>query len=376
MAANQRKYIAQFKAKVVLEVLRGEKSPADACRSYKIHNSVLTRWKREFLERAPACIGERGANDAGGRAHCRVRTDGGTVGKAARDCKKGITDLERRQKQQLVKQLSQEDPVAMVCRVFEVSRSSLYYKPVEPQPDDGIKTMIAALAAEHPTYGYRRITALLHRAGHKVNNKRVRRMMGEMGLVGKSPKQRCRTTNSNHLLPRYPNQVEGRVVERPDPLWVGDITYVKLGCEFVYLAVLMDVFTRSIRGWQLARSMEVELTLVALKRAYSLWHSRKARGRPEMHHRDQGVQYAAKAYTALLEERGIAISMAEVGEPTQNGYAERLMRTIKEEEVELSEYRNFEEAYQEIGKFLDDVYTKKRIHSSLGYLTPMEFENQ
>lgn len=248
-------------------------------------------------------------------------------------------------------------------------RSSLYYKPVSLKPEDDIKSEIAKLAAEHPTYGYRRITAMLQRGGHQVNNKRVRRLMSEMGLAAQCPKKRCRTTNSNHQLPRYSNRAEGLVVERPDQLWVGDITYVKLGCEFVYLAVLMDVFTRSIRGWQLARSMEVELTLVALKRAL-------ARGRPEMHHSDQGVQYAAKEYTALLEEQGIEISMAAVGEPTQNGYAERLMRTIKEEEVELSEYRNFEEAYQEIGKFLDDVYTKKRIHSSLGYLTPMEFENQ
>jgi putative transposase len=138
----------------------------------------------------------------------------------------------------------------------------------------------------------------------------------------------------------------------------------------------MDVFTRSIRGWQLARSLEVELTVVALKRAL-------ARGRPKIHHSDQGVQYAEKEYIGLLEEQGVEISMAEVGEAWQNGYAERLMRsrsvsfgeTIKEEEVELSEYRNFEEAYQEIGRFLDDVYTKKRIHSSLGYLMLMEFEN-
>lgn len=268
-----------------------------------------------------------------------------------------------------MKQLSQEYPITAVCRVFAVPRSSLYYKAVKPDPNDQLKAQIAQLAADHPIYGYRRITAMLHRQGHKVNNKRVRRLMGELGLAGKCPKKGCRTTNSNHSLPRYPNRVEGLVVEHPDQLWVGDITYVKLGGEFVYLAVLMDVFTRSIRGWQLARSMEVELTLVALKRAL-------ARGRPEIHHSDQGVQYAAKEYTRLLEEQGIEISMAEVGEAWQNGYAERLMRTIKEEEVELSEYRNFEEAYQEIGKFLDDVYTKKRIHSSLGYLTPMEFENQ
>jgi putative transposase len=131
----------------------------------------------------------------------------------------------------------------------------------------------------------------------------------------------------------------------------------------------MDVFSRSIRGWQLGRSMEGELTLIALKRAL-------VRGRPEIHHSDQGVQYAAKEYTELLEKQGITISMADVGAAWQNGYAERLMRTIKEEEVELAEYRNFEEAYREIGQFLEDVYSKKRIHSSLGYLTPMEFENQ
>jgi putative transposase len=130
--------------------------------------------------------------------------------------------------------------------------------------------------------------------------------MGEMGLSAQSPKKRCRTTNSNHPLPRYPNRVEGRVVERPDQLWVGDITDVKLGSEFVDLAVLMDVFTRSIRGWQLARSMEVELTLVALKRAL-------ARGKPEIHHSDQGVQYAAKEYTALLKEAGIEISNSPTG---------------------------------------------------------------
>lgn len=269
----------------------------------------------------------------------------------------------------MVKQLSVEYPIGVICQVFGVSRSSVYYKPVEASLETEIKSEIAKLAEEYPTYGYRRITAMLHRGGQQVNNKRVRRLMAEMGLVGKCPQNRCRTTNSQHGFPRYPNRVAGLVIERPDQVWVGDITYVKLGNGFVYLAVLMDVFTRSIRGWQLARSMEVELTLVALKRAL-------ARGRPEMHHSDQGVQYAAKAYTALLEEQGAEISMAEVGEPTQNGYAERLMRTIKEEEVELSEYRNFEEAYQEIGKFLDDVYTKKRIHSSLGYLTPTEFENQ
>lgn len=255
-----------------------------------------------------------------------------------------------------------------LCQVFAINRSSFYYQAAE-KSEDGIKNTIAALAVEHPTYGYRRITAMLNRQGQRVNNKRVLRLMRELNLVGKRPKRGCRTTNSNHTFKRHPNRVEGLSIERPNQVWVGDITYVKLGCEFVYLAVLMDVFTRSIRGWQLGRSLETDLTLVTLKRAL-------AHGKPEIHHTDQGVQYASKAYTELLENQDVAISMAAVGEAWQNGYAERLMRTIKEEEVDLSEYRNFAEAYEQIGRFLEEVYTKKRIHSSLGYLTPMEFENQ
>ena len=254
--------------------------------------------------------------------------------------------------------LSQEYPITTLCQVLSYSRSQVYYQPQPPPDEAEIKEVIVKLAGQHPTYGYRRISAMLKRQGHEVNHKRVARLMRELGVMGKRAVKRKRTTHSNHQFKRYPNLVMNLAIERPDQVWVGDITYIKLQQEFVYLAVLMDVFTRSIRGWQLARSMEVELTLVTLRRAL-------ARGRPEIHHSDQGVQYAAKEYTRLLEEQGIEISMAEVGEGWQNGYAERLMRTIKEEEVELSEYRDFEEAYQEIGRFLDEVYTKKRIHRHL-----------
>jgi len=132
----------------------------------------------------------------------------------------------------------------------------------------------------------------------------------------------------------------------------------------------MDVFIRAIRGWQLSRSLDQELTLTALHRALATGQV------PEIHHSDQGVQYAATAYVELLQACGVAISMAEVGEAWQNGYAERLMRTIKEEEVDLSEYRDYQDAYRQIGRFLDEVYMYKRIHSSLGYLTPAEFESQ
>ena len=178
-----------------------------------------------------------------------------------------------------------------------------------------------------------------------------------------------RTTDSGHAYPRFPNLVEGLKATRPDQVWVADITYVRLRKEFVYLAVLMDVHTRCIRGWHLGRGLDQELTLTALRRAFE-------RGCPEIHHCDQGVQYAATAYVEMLTDREVKISMASVGEPEENGYAERLMRTVKEEEVDLSEYEDFGDAMRGLGRSLDDVDNRKRIHSSLGYLTPSEFEQQ
>jgi putative transposase len=264
-------------------------------------------------------------------------------------------------------QLKHEYPVAVICEVLGYPRSQVYYQAQEPVDETEMKAVIAKIAGKYPTYGYRRITAQLQRQGYEINHKRVARLMGEMGIMGKPPRKRKRTTNSNHEYRRYPNRVMNLTIDRPNQVWVGDITYIRLQEEFVYLAVLMDVFTRSIRGWHLARSMDQSLTLRTLEKGLE-------KGVPEIHHSDQGVQYAATAYVNLLSQHGVAISMAEVGAAWQNGYAERLMRTIKEEEVDLTEYRNFAEAYQQIEQFLEDVYMEKRIHSSLGYLTPSEYE--
>jgi putative transposase len=262
----------------------------------------------------------------------------------------------------------QRFPIKMLCEALGLPRSSAYYQP-RPREDRPVREALIELAGQWPTYGYRRLTKQLRREGHPVNTKHVRRLMHELGIVGKAPVRRPRTTDSNHEFPRFPNLVEGLEVTRPEQVWVADITYIRLRKEFVYLAVLMDVFTRGIRGWHLGRSLEHELTLAALKRAYE-------HGRPEIHHSDQGVQYAATAYVAMLVAEGVKISMANVGKPEENGYAERLMRTIKEEEVDLSEYEDFADARRQLGRFLDDVYNTKRIHSSLGYLTPAEFQQQ
>jgi len=262
--------------------------------------------------------------------------------------------------------LAGEYPVRLLCRALDCPRAGLY-RPATERDEAEPRRAIERLAGSWPTYGYRRITALLRREGRSVNGKRVRRVMTELGLKCRAPVRRVRTTDSGHDFPRYPNLVEGLAAESPEHVWVADITYVRVRVEFVYLAVLMDVFTRRIRGWELGRSLDQSLTFNALTRAL--------RGHtPRIHHSDQGVQYAATDYVERLAKRGVSISMAAVGKPEENGYAERLMRTIKEEEVALTEYRDFADAKRQLGRFLDAVYNRKRIHSALGYLTPEEFE--
>jgi len=266
--------------------------------------------------------------------------------------------------------LSQREgyPVAAACELLELPRSSHYYQPVEIDENE-LEEKIEEIAEQFPTYGTRRITHQLRRPPHelRVNRKRVRRIMAKKKLLLPVKGRKCRTTDSKHTYPRYPNLVKDLEISHPEHVWVSDITYIRLFQGFVYLAIIMDVCTRAIRGWCLSRMLDQELTLTALRAALET-HT------PEIHHSDQGVQYAAYAYTDMLSSHKVQISMAAVGKAEENGYAERFMRTIKEEEVDLSDYTDFADARNQIRYFIDDVYMTKRIHSSLGYLTPIEFE--
>jgi putative transposase len=259
-------------------------------------------------------------------------------------------------------------PLASICRVLGLPHSTLYYR-AQPRDDQEVRQAIEAVAQQFPTYGSRRIAAQVGRAPYRllVNRKRAQRVMRNMGLLRRTRPRQQRTTNSRHGFRRFPNLVAKRAAREPDEIWVSDITYVRLGAEFIYLAIILDVFTRDIRGWQLGRTLGQELTLTALQRAL-------AHRTPIIHHSDQGIQYAAPQYIQTLQAVGVQISMAAVGDPRQNGYAERVIRTIKEEEINLTEYRDFPDALAQIGQFIDDVYRTKRIHSALGYLTPVEFE--
>jgi putative transposase len=272
----------------------------------------------------------------------------------------------------MVKRMVHEEgyPVKAVCHVLGLARSSYYYKRQKQDQSEIEKTVVDA-AVRYPSYGTRRITHQLRRAPffQHINRKRTQRIMRENGLLRPVKRGMVYTTDSQHAFPRFENLVTDLQISRPEHVWVGDITYIRLGSGFIYLAVLMDVYTRCIRSWDLSKSPDTKLTLNPLKQALKLYH-------PELHHSDQGIHYANRKYVQELQEHGVGISMSGIASPHQNGYAERLIRTIKEEEVDLSDYQNFTEAKFEIEYFIQDVYNRKRIHSALGYLTPVEFEKE
>lgn len=264
----------------------------------------------------------------------------------------------------MVRELAGEYPVRWLCQAVSLAPSSYYHEPA-PEGDEGLRDQIEKIAARYPRYGYRRIKAELGRQGTVANHKLVLRLMREESLLV-VVRRYVRTTWSGHDLSRFPNLVKGMVVERVDQVWSADITYIRLGQGFVYLAVVLDIYTRLVRGWALGRGLDVSLTMRALKQALT-------QGRPQIHHSDQGVQYCAGEYVEAVLASGAAVSMAATGQPTENAHAERWIRTLKEEEVYLHEYRDYADARDNIAYFIDDVYNTKRVHSSLGYMTPAEF---
>ena len=235
-----------------------------------------------------------------------------------------------------------------------------------------LRDTIQKLAVEMPAYGYRRITAALRREDRVVNHKRVLRIMREDNLLCLRRRAFVRTTDSNHKLAVYPNLARDLKVSGLNQLWVADITYIRLLLEFVYLAVILDAFSRRVVGWALGRTLEAELAVAALQLA--IGRGRVAPGL--VHHSDRGVQYASGDYTELLIAHGIRISMSRRGNPYDNAQAESFMKTLKYEEVYRTEYLDFADARRRIGKFIESVYNEKRLHSALGYLPPAEFEQQ
>jgi len=274
----------------------------------------------------------------------------------------------------LIDKASQQLAVQQLCDASGVPRSS-YYRARTPKGPraDGNETVlqeIRTICEEMPSYGSPRVTAELHRRGFQVNHKRVSRLMDKANLHCRRKKRFIRTTDSKHAFRVYPNVAKDLVVVRPNQLWRSDITYIRLVREFIYLAVILDAFSRRVVGWAVSRHIDAALTVTALKMAL---HERTV-APGLIHHSDQGVQYACDEYVTVLNDNGFIISMSRKGNPYDNAMAESFMKTLKTEEVYINEYNTLSEAVRNIQQFIESVYNTKRLHSSLGYLTPLERE--
>ncbi len=263
--------------------------------------------------------------------------------------------------------------VKRLCRLVEVSRAGFYRWRDAARVKDGhldVRDQIQRIALEWPCYGWRRVQAELQRRGWEVNHKRVRRIMREDNLLCLRRRKFVVTTDSNHSRPVYPNLAGEMTLTGIDQLWVADITYIRLETEFVYLAVVLDAFSRRVIGRALDRMLEDDLAIVALRMALA----KRSPAPGLVHHSDRGVQYASNDYTSLLKGHGGKISMSRKGNPYDNAACESFMKTLKYEEVYRQEYRDMAEARASIERFIEKVYNQQRLHSALGYRPPTEFE--
>lgn len=258
-----------------------------------------------------------------------------------------------------------------MCRLAKVSRAGFYRAARAPSAVEvEVRDQVQQVALAWPTYGSRRITAELRRTGWAVNRKRVQRLMRADNLLCLRKRKFVVTTDSGHGWRLYPNLAASLEVRAINQLWLADITYIRLLEEFIYLAVILDAFSRRVIGWALDSNMETSLTLTALTMA--LQERRPTAGL--IHHSDQGVQYASQEYVAVLETHQIGVSMSRRGNPWDNARCESFMKTLKAEEVYRSDYRNLAEARARLSDFLDQIYNQQRLHSALGYRPPVEFE--
>lgn len=263
--------------------------------------------------------------------------------------------------------------IGQMCEASGVSRATFYrgWQAKEPNAEHiALRDAIQRLALKKRQRGYRLVTQHLKREGWRINHKRVLRLMREDNLLCIRRRGFVITTDSNHSWKIYPNLARSMILTGLNQLWVADITYVRLRWEFVYVAVILDVYSRRVVGWSVQKQIDTKLTLAALELALN-------QRRPPVglvHHSDRGVQYACGAYVQRLESHKIVLSMSRPGNPWDNAWAESFMKTLKAEEVYAQRYRDLAHVRSSIGRFIEDIYNNERLHSSLSYRSPAEFE--
>ena len=271
--------------------------------------------------------------------------------------------------------LQGELTVERMCRLAEVSRASYYRVQRKRAPVDTdmeVRSKIQTICLSHRRYGYRRVGRELAKAGPVVNHKKVLRLMRQDNLLAIRKRKFVATTDRNHDRPIFGNYARHISPDGPNQLWVADITYIRLRWEFVYLAVVLDVFSRRVVGWALSRSLQVGLAVTALEAAL-------ANRQPPpglVHHSDRGIQYASKQYVEMLERAKILGSMSRPGNPYDNAFCESFMKTLKQEEVYCTHYTGLEDLQAHLGEFIEEYYNRRRLHSALGYCTPVSYELQ